>query len=102
MFYRLCKEAKKSFNKILHYIIVNIIVVAIRMIELTWLIGLALVARALRWQLNILKVILKSVIQGICCIGCFSCYGFLSCIFGRNSAESGKSTAAAKRPKRKQ
>jgi len=46
---RLLSELKKSFNSILHYIIVNIIVVAIRMIEVCWLIGLALVARGLRW-----------------------------------------------------
>ena len=83
--HRLYKEAKKSFNKIVHYIIVNIIVVAIRMVELCWLIGLALVARGLRWQLDILKWVLKSVIQGICCVGCFGCYGCLACVFGRKS-----------------
>lgn len=82
---RLYMEAKKSFNNIVHYIIVNIIVVVIRMIEACWLIGLALVARTLRWWLDILKWILKSAIQGICCIGCFGCYGCLACVFGRKS-----------------
>lgn len=49
IFNRVYLETKKSFNNIVHYIIVNIIVVVIRMIEACWLIGLALVARGLRW-----------------------------------------------------
>ena len=99
---RLYMEVKKSFNNIVHYIIVNIIVVVIRMIEACWLISLALVARGLRWWLDVLKWILKSAIQGICCIGCFGCYGFLACLFGRTQQEPKRdSVNSTKRARRK-
>lgn len=66
-------EGKKMVKRITKFLIKNILLIILKIIECSWMIGLSLISIPLKWNLQICQMMLDFFIKGICCIGCMAC-----------------------------
>lgn len=66
-------EAKAITKRVMKFLLKNIVLIILRIIECSWMITLALISLPLKWNLQLCQILLDFVIKGICCISCLAC-----------------------------
>lgn len=67
------QEAKAITKRVMKFLLKNIVLIILRIIECSWMITLALISLPLKWNLQLCQILLDFVIKGICCISCLAC-----------------------------
>ena len=75
----LSHEVRTTFRRIVIFFVSNVLLVLVKIIECSWMIGLNLIAWPLKWNLKLCEYLLKKAIKGICCMGCMTILGCKSC-----------------------
>ena len=66
-------EVKRTTKRIVKFVIKNILLIILKIVECSWLIVLNVISIPLKWNLHLCQVLLDFLIKGICCLSCLAC-----------------------------